>query len=394
MFVRAFAISWTAYFGYYLCRKNFSVLMPYLKSEAGLSSADLASALFAYSLLYALGQFVMGRFTDRVGARWIAGIGMLLSALASSLLAWPAWIGVPAAVILLQAVNGAAQSTGWPSVLKLTRDWFPVENRGVSLGWWSTHLVAGGFAGTWLAARCAEAHWTRAAWVPGLLLASIAVLYLLTARDKTATIPRGTVRQKLKITRPLLAIALMYFCVKLTRYAFLFWLPLYMTEHLQYDKPLAGYASAAYEMIGILGALAAGYASERAGGARFPVGAFLMLALSVLCATYPVMSAMGLPTNLLWIGLIGFCTFGPDTLMAAAALQDTVPPECTASAAGFVNGIGSLGQVVSPMAVAYLSSQFGWPVLFGILAVVVFCGAASLATQCVRIVDRKVEVLS
>lgn len=79
MFARSFAISWIAYFGYYLCRKNISVLMPYLKSEAGLSSNDLASAVFGYSLMYSAGQFAMGRLADRVGARWVAGIGMLVS---------------------------------------------------------------------------------------------------------------------------------------------------------------------------------------------------------------------------------------------------------------------------------------------------------------------------
>lgn len=394
MFVRAFAISWLAYFGYYLCRKNFSVLMPYLKSEAGLSSEDLAKALFAYSVLYALGQLAMGRLTDRVGARWVAGIGMVISAAASAMLAWPLWLGIPAAVILLQGINGAAQSTGWPSVLRLTRDWFPVENRGVWLGWWSTHLVAGGFAGTWLAARCAEVNWMRAAWIPGVVLVGIALLFVTLARDKKGTQAQEAARGKLKITRPLAAIAAMYFCVKLTRYAFLFWLPLYMTEHLQYAKPLAGYASSCYELIGILGALGAGYASERIGGPRFPVGAFMMLVLAVLCATYPAVSAWGFYANLTWIGLIGFFTFGPDTLMAAAALQDAVPPESTASAGGFVNGVGSMGQVISPLAVAYLSSQHGWSSLFGMLAVLVLCGAAALATQCIRVTERKEEVLS
>lgn len=163
MFPRAFALSWIGYFGFYLCRKNFSVLMPYLKSETGMTSRDLATALFAYSAFYAFVQFAMGRAADKVGARWVAGIGMLVSAAMSSLMAWPAWLGLAGVLIALQGVNGAAQACGWPSVLKMTRDWFPVENRGIVLGWWSTHLVAGGFAGTWLAASAAEAYWTRAA---------------------------------------------------------------------------------------------------------------------------------------------------------------------------------------------------------------------------------------
>lgn len=394
MFVRAFAVSWIAYFGYYLCRKNFSVLMPYLKSESGLSSTDLANALFAYSLFYAAGQFAMGRLADRIGARWVAGIGMLVSAAMSSLLAWPAWIGMAAVVALIQGVNGAAQSTGWPSVLKLTRDWFPLENRGVWLGLWSTHMVLGGFAGTWIAAKASEGYWTRGAWVPSLILGSIALIFMAGARDKHRSSAVEAKAGKLMITRPLVAIAVMYFCVKLTRYAFLFWLPLYMTEHLNYAKPQAGYASSVYELVGVLGGLAAGYISERLNGARYSVGAVMMFGLAFFCATYPAVSAMGFLANIAWIGLIGIFTFGPDTLMAAAALQDVVPPESTGAAAGFVNGIGSIGQIISPYAVALLSSHYGWGSLFTLLSVMVVCGGVALATQWSVMPKQKVEVLS
>ncbi len=237
--------------------------MPYLKSETGLSSTDLANALFAYSLCYAIGQFVMGRLTDRAGARWVTGAGMCVSALMSSLMAWPAWFGMVGALVAIQAVNGAAQSTGWPGVLKLTRDWFPPHKRGVSLGWWSTHMVVGGFAGTWLAVRAADAHWTRGATVPAIALACLAVVFLAFAKDRPAPPAAARNRGRLKITPPLAAIAAMYFCVKMTRYAFLFWLPLYMTEQLHYAKTQAGYASSLFELIGILGALGAGYLSER-----------------------------------------------------------------------------------------------------------------------------------
>jgi OPA family sugar phosphate sensor protein UhpC-like MFS transporter len=393
VFARAFAVSWLGYFGFYLCRKNFSVLMPYLKSETGMSSDDLAHALFAYSLLYALGQFVMGRAADKVGARWVVGIGMCVSALMSSLMAWPAFIGMAAVLVVIQGVNGAAQSTGWPGVLKLTRDWFPATNRGVWLGWWSTHLVLGGFAGTFLATRAAAVHWTRGAWVPALVLLGIAAIFFWGARDKPAAPDAAKNAGKLKVTVPLMAIAAMYFCVKLTRYAFLFWLPLYMTEYLHYAKPQAGYASSIYDLVGVLGALGAGYVSERFGGARFSVGAVMMVGLAVLVVTYPAVSSVGLLPNLAWIGLIGAFTFGPDTLMAAAAVHDAVPPESVASAGGFVNGVGSMGQVISPLLVAYLSTHFGWAALFSFLAAVVLCGAAALAAQWMRF-PKKLEAVS
>jgi sugar phosphate permease len=183
----------------------------------------------------------------------------------------------------------------------------------------------------------------------------------------------------LRVTPRLIAIAVMYFFVKATRYAFLFWLPLYMTEGLHYEKSLAGYASSVYELVGFAGVLGAGYASENwFRGQRFLLGAILMGALSLLCVLYPMLNQFGLEANLVMIGLIGIFTFGPDTLMAGAAVQDVSDPKSTAWAGGFVNGCGSVGQILSPLIVSGMSSRFGWQAMFSLLGFACFLGGAAL----------------
>jgi sugar phosphate permease len=378
VFARTFALTWLAYFGLYLCRRNFSVLMPYLKTELGYSSDQLATVLFTYSVLYCAGQFLMGFLADRWGARLVVTAGMFVSAACSALTGWV----TPLAAV--QGVNGLAQSAGWPGLLKMTRDWFPAGNRGVMLAWWSTHMVVGGFVATNLAAKVAEGGWMRGAWVPSLVLTGLAVVFVAFARDGSLTkaFPRGERKSGLVLTAPLLAIAAMYFCVKMTRYAFLFWLPLYMTEALQYTPQQAGYASSVYELIGFIGVLAAGYLSDHAGkGKRFGVSAVMMGVLALLCVAYPYLSGSGWMWNVAMIAAIGAVTFGPDTLMAGAAVQDAVPPESTASAAGFVNGVGSSGQILSPYVVSLLSGWFGWHTLFAVLGAASLVGALALATQ-------------
>ncbi|MEZ5399902.1 MAG: MFS transporter [Bryobacteraceae bacterium] len=377
MFPRTFALTWIAYSGFYLCRKNFSVLMPYLKTEQGFSSEQLAHVLFLYSIAYALGQFVNGQIADRLGARLVVLAGSLVSAVCSALTA------TPFPLTIAQGVNGFAQSAGWPSVLKLAREWFPTANLGVIMSWWGTHLVVGGFIATNLAAKVSEGGWRRGAWVPSLILAAIGLAFGIFARDKhTGPLSERPPSGSLAITRPLAAIACMYFFVKMTRYAFLFWLPLYMTEHLQYSPVHAGYASSAFELVGFGGVLAAGYLSEHAaGGARFPVAATMMVGLGVLCVLYPMLSRFGVGANIAAVALMGALTFGPDTLMAGVGTQEAAAPGATARAAGFVNGIGSAGQVVSPYLVAGVSTNYGWEALFFALSVAALLGSAALATQ-------------
>ena len=42
--IRIFTVTWLGYAGFYLCRKNFSVIMPILTDEYGYSKTDFASA--------------------------------------------------------------------------------------------------------------------------------------------------------------------------------------------------------------------------------------------------------------------------------------------------------------------------------------------------------------
>lgn len=370
------------YCGFYLCRKNFSILMPFLKSEQGYTSDALAQVLFLYSAAYSIGQFTMGHLADRWGARLVVTTGAIGSAVMSALTGSAFPLG------LSQGANGFLQASGWPGVLKMSREWFPSVNRGVIMAWWGTHLVAGGFLASNLAALSASGGWRRAAWVPSLVLAVVALLFGIFSRDKApdSTLPtqpgapRGS--SNFPFTPALAAIAVMYFFVKMTRYSFLFWLPLYLIEHLRYAPIEAGYASSVFEAIGFAGVLGAGYVSEHATrGRRFPVGSAMMAILSILCALYPVISPLGPLWNTASIALIGIFTFGPDTLMAGSGTQEAVPREAVARAAGFVNGVGSAGQVLSPYFVATISSRFGWDALFYSLGAAALLGSVALATH-------------
>jgi MFS transporter, OPA family, sugar phosphate sensor protein UhpC len=380
MFIRAFALTWIAYFGLYLCRKNFSVIMPFLKSEEGFSSPQLATVLFCYSLAYALGQIAIGPVADRWGARKVVSLGALISAGCSAI------TSTATGLVWVQGLNGAAQASGWPGILRMAREWFPETKRSVILAWWGTHMVLGGLAGSAFAAFCAQFGWRYAAIVPAAVLVFIAIAFAAFSRDKSSTGPTQICwpgfDRELWSNRRLRSIAAMYFQVKLLRYAFLFWLPLYMTEELGYGAIDAGYTSAIFELVGFGGVLVAGYASQNGGaGKRYAVAASMMFVLAGLCVFYPYFSRLGPAANLAGIALLGAFTFGPDTLMAGAGVQDAVRAEKTATAGGLVNGLGSMGQIVSPLLVSLLSVKYGWPVLFAALSLAALAGGLILALE-------------
>ncbi len=399
--LRIFAVTWLAYAGFYLCRKNLSVLMPVLQSDLGVSKLDLANIVFAYSLAYALGQFVTGMLADRFGARVVVTGGLLLSVLSNVAMGWSPTVLM---LFVLGMLNGAGQSAGWPGLVKNMAAWFRPQERGVVMAWWTTNYVLGGFLATLVATFVISnpmplpgASWQHGFWIPSLLLLGVTLAFALFARNRpqdaglaavveteATPVDSGTSHGGMMLqvlARPAVWITgITAFLLKVIRYSFLFWLPLYMTDHLKYSAERAGYASSIFELVGFLGALVAGYASDRLFGARrFPVTSIMMAGLAVVCLVHPFLAQRGLIWNLLGIALIGIMTYGPDTLMQGAASQDAGAGGGEASAAGVICGIASLGQLVSPYFVAVAADRWGWDALFFVFVAVALAGSALTA---------------
>jgi OPA family sugar phosphate sensor protein UhpC-like MFS transporter len=411
---RIFVVTWIAYAGFYLCRKNFSVVMPMLEHDLGFSKLQIANLIAGFNLIYILGQFSGGMLSDRFGARLIVGMGLVVSICSNLLMGFASSLAMFA---VLCCLNGAGQSTGWPGLVKNMGSWFGRRERGIVMAWWGTNYVAGGFIATVLAtfvasypAGFAALGWRRGFLVPALLLAAVAVTFVWFDRNKPsdAGLPElaseedslqesdarqpvataagaggsGSVLLRVLSNPTVWVIASMYFFLKLTRYSILFWLPLYMTEHLGYGVAEAGYTSSVYELVGFAGALIAGYVSDKLmQSRRFPVAAVMMWGLALVSLIHPTLASLGHLGNGIGIALLGMMTYGPDTLMSGAAAQDTGSAQFAATTAGAINGVGSVGQLLSPYLVSYVSEKYGWDQLFYLFVVFALAGGGLLATR-------------
>ncbi|MDA2930964.1 MFS transporter [Acidobacteria bacterium AH-259-O06] len=411
---QVFAITWLAYAGFYLCRRNFSVVMPLLEADLGYTKMQFATVIFTFSLLYTLGQFC-GVLSDRFGPRLIVGIGLFVSIFSNLMM------GFATSFLFLTAfscLSGAGQSTGWPGLVKNMANWFRRRERGVVMGWWSTNYVLGGFFATVFATFVAthptilaQWGWRRGFWLPAVLLFFIALSFVLMTRNNPGEaglpdIPEGDHKDGIGAESQLPAeqggpdhdspsllwgilsdpavwvIAITYLFLKMTRYSFLYWLPLYMTGHLGYGVLEAGYISSLYELVGFSGAIIAGYTSDKLmGSRRFPVAAVMLWGLAAVCFFHSPLAAAGPIGVSIWIALIGIMTYGPDTLMSGAAAQDAGSRKGAATAAGLINGVGSIGQLCSPFLVAYITDQYGWDSLFYLFVIFALIGGSLMATK-------------
>ena len=167
--------------------------------------------------------------------------------------------------------------------------------------------------------------------------------------------------------KTIIALGMLYFCFKLMRYALDSWAPTLIRESFAgtVDAATAGHLSTAYDWVGFLGVIVAGFVSDKYfKSQRMPV-VFLMTVGTLICMVLWATVA----TNHLWLfvvclALLGFMMLGPDSLISGTAAMDVSSKEMAVVATGIINGLGSIGPVVQEELIGYLKTHSGNEAVF------------------------------
>ena len=81
--LRTILVTMVGYALFYFVRKNFSLAMPGLTAEYGISNKSFGWIIFAGSLVYGFSRFINGYVVDRIKGRIVMAVGLLLCALAN-----------------------------------------------------------------------------------------------------------------------------------------------------------------------------------------------------------------------------------------------------------------------------------------------------------------------
>jgi sugar phosphate permease len=396
--IQLFVATWLSYFGFYVVRKVYAIVKLPLKEHFGFDDIQIAWPWTLYLVTYMLGQFLAAWLGRRMESRRILAVGMCVAAASNIVIGLLVDAHVASAflwICVTMAIFGLAQATGWPHNVALFANWTRKAERGTLFAVWGTCYQFGAIFGKGLAGFLLG--WLGLAWSfygSSLVLLAFTLYFVLRARERpesaglslpdesepepaspkpgAAAMPESSALPRAFVVS-VVAMGLIYFGFKFLRYALDSWSALILGEHFGLSTSFAAYFSTAFDWVGFLGVLVAGYWSDRIPGARRTPVIFWMTCGCLAATT--AMWMFGLASPALFIGLlglIGFMAMGPDSLLSGAGAMDVGSRRQAAVAAGVINGLGSIGPIVQEPAIAWLKQTQGLDAVFGLLVVIVF----------------------
>ena len=384
---RIFLGCFLGYTSAYIARLNLPAALDNLMSDMALTGAQGGLLQTVFALVYACGQFVNGAIVDRVSARRHILIGLSLSALFNLLfaLATQYWM-----LVVLWALNGAAQSMIWTPVVKLMAVWFRGRRRSqVSFGITMT-LIVGNLC-AWLISgfMAARISWRWSFIIPAVWVFLAACVTWVILQDNPGpdedlggeeTIRAAAVAGSAMPLKTLLQttglIPILACCVGngFVRDGIITWAPTIIARWHGTASPYPALASVMIPLLNLIGVLFAQriYAWFRS-DARRCVGSLMLL--SALLALMLVPAQSNIRASALLLGLCCSATYGINPMLTTFIPMEYGRAGRTGVVAGLMDSLIYVGSALAGAATGAISDGSGWTSVF-----ILWCVAAAVSS--------------
>ncbi|HLK56743.1 MAG TPA: MFS transporter [Chthonomonadaceae bacterium] len=391
------ALMLVGYAGYYLCRVHLSVATPQLLEAfkaQGLTKTKIGDIVSLGTIFYAAGKFLNGSFADFLGGKKMFLIGMGGAVLCT--LFFGASSTIPL-FTLAWALNRGVQSGGWAGLVKVSSRWFSYSLYGTVMGVISLSYLFGDFLSRLFLGQLIKWHmdWRGVFFTAAGVLAVIFVFNLLLLKEAPHEVGEpdppsnpdnvygeaGHEAQQagiLSLLLPLLSsptfwiVCALSFGFTMVRETFNTWIPTYLHEAVGMAKGDAAQASSLFPLFGGFSVLLAGFLSDRLGrqgrALIILVGLLLTIPALFMLAYVKFHGSPILPIIL--FGAIAFVMLGPYSFLAGAIGMDFGGKKGSATASGWIDGIGYIGGILAGTYIGSIADKQGWESAFMTLAYV------------------------
>lgn len=336
------------------------IAAPLLRQDMGLDLASIGTLTAVFSLLGVVSGIAAGGVIARFGARRMLLLGLLATALGTTLGAMAPSYGLLLASRVVEGLGFLMITVAGPAALQRM---VSASGRDFAFALWSCYMPTG-MAVAMLASQAFD-HWQAYWWCAGaavaVALASVAALVPVGESTTSASLSWRGMRQDtvdtLGAAGPVL-LALSFTLYSLMFFALFTFLPVLLMEQLGLTLAQAGLYSAIASAANIIGNLGAGVLLAR-GWRRSTLIACASATMGVVALLIFQSVLPAMPTFLLCVLFSAVGGLIPATLLGTAPLV-APRPALTAASVGLVMQGSNLGQVIGPVTVGGVIDRFGW----------------------------------
>ena len=313
-----------------------------------------------------------------------------------------------AALLVIRFLFGAFEAGAYPNIARALGRWFPFHERATAQSFiWFSSRMGGAFAPAIIGGLMAlGGSWQRAFYLLGIIGVVWAFFFFAWFRDRPEDQPRVDLAERELIRREasaasiyddtstasmpwkslfsanVLCLCVVQFSVSFCFYFFITFLPRYLKDQFQVDYADSQWLSGLPLFVGAFACVAGGFLSDYAirktgsrrwGRSLIPIAAWIAAALCVFAVPgfHSARSVMALLT-------IGF-VFQDLGVAAMWSLPADIGGRFTATLGGWMNTVGCIAAMTSPLTAAKMSIAFGWNSLFFVFGAVYLMGALAWA---------------
>jgi MFS family permease len=339
----------------YVDRGNLATAAPLMKSELGLSAAQMGVLLSAFYWSYAPSQPLAGWLAHRLNPYRTLALGLAIWSLAT---AATGLVSSFAALIVLRIMLGIGESAFFPCNAKLLAQHLPDGRLGGANGLIGLGMAVGPAFGTWGGGNLMAFTGWRASF---LVLGVLSMLWLIPWRRATADLSRAVAAEPAAPAPSYVQImrrweawgaAFGHFCANYAFYFLISWLPLYLVKQRGLSMTeMAGVAGLIYLLYGA-SCVAGGRLADRwmrSGASANRVRKSLLVASHVVFGASLIGAAAGdarVSIACLFAAAVGF---GLNTPSLLAVAQTLAGPRAGGKWMGFQNAVGNIAGIIGPV---------------------------------------------
>ncbi|VVD70175.1 MFS transporter [Pandoraea fibrosis] len=367
----------------YIDRAALSIAMPFITKDFHLTPGEKGLIFSAFSVGYALFNFLGGYFADRFGGKRVLSVSMA---------GWSLACGLTAAVsgfwsmLAVRIAFGAGEGPNSATANKVVNTWFPIKERASAAGInQAGGPIGGAIAGPVIGFLALSFGWRASFLVMAVLGLAWAIAWHRLSAETPAQHPKVGKEELAEInegqevvvaaegakvsilevitTRAVLMTGISLFCYNYILFFFITWFPSYLVDAKGISLKDMSLVSSLPWVTGALGFLSGGFLVDaifrRTGKQMFSRKVVLVTSLLIAAVCIGLTGVVQQATT-----AVGVMTVAIGFLMLAAPaywaiIQDSVPRNQVGTASGFMHDLANVSGIVGPAVTGFIIQGTG-----------------------------------